>query len=52
MHSLYQRGVEGDSRLAVPTLYVRTLSSYGGPEYSIQQIFAKARKEAPCYLVF
>ncbi|OAL52718.1 ATP-dependent Zn protease [Pyrenochaeta sp. DS3sAY3a] len=52
MHSLYQRGAEGDSRLAVPTLYVRTLSSWAGPEYSIQQIFAKARQEAPCYLVF
>ncbi|KAJ4374326.1 hypothetical protein N0V83_003067 [Neocucurbitaria cava] len=52
MHSLYQRGVEGDSRLAVPTLYVRTLSSFGGPEYSIKQIFGKARQEAPCYLVF
>lgn len=52
MHSLYQRGVDGDSRLAVPTLYVRTLSSFGGPEYSIAQIFGKARQEAPCYLVF
>jgi SpoVK/Ycf46/Vps4 family AAA+-type ATPase len=52
MHSLYQRGVQGDSRLAVPTLYVRTLSSFGGPEYSLSQIFGKARQEAPCYLVF
>jgi len=52
MHSLYQRGKEGDSRLAVPTLYVRTLTSFGGPEYSLAQIFGKAREQAPCYLVF
>jgi len=52
MHSLYQRGQNGDNRLAVPTLYVRTLASYGGPEYSLKMIFAKARQEAPCYLVF
>ncbi|KAH8726924.1 P-loop containing nucleoside triphosphate hydrolase protein [Phaeosphaeriaceae sp. PMI808] len=53
MHSLYQRGVEeGDKRLTVPTLYVRTLSSFAGPEYSLRQIFSKARQEAPCYLVF
>lgn len=25
---------------------------YGGPEFAISQIFAKARQEAPCYLVF
>jgi transitional endoplasmic reticulum ATPase len=53
MHTLYKRGVEeGDKRLTVPTLYVRTLVSYGGPEYSLRQIFSKARQEAPCYLVF
>ena len=52
MHSLYQRGAEGDSRMSVPTLYVRTLSSFAGPEYSLAQIFGKARQEAPCYLVF
>ena len=53
MHSLYQRGVEkGDKRLTVPTLYVRTLTSFGGPEYSLRSIFNKARQEAPCYLVF
>jgi hypothetical protein len=52
MHSLYQRGTQGDSRLAVPTLYVRTLASFGGPEYALSQIFSKARQEAPCYLVF
>lgn len=53
MHMLYKRGVEeGDKRLTVPTLYVRTLTSYGGPEYSLRQIFSKARQEAPCYLVF
>ncbi|KAF1834203.1 ATP-dependent Zn protease [Decorospora gaudefroyi] len=52
MHSLYQRGAHGDTRLAVPTLYVRTLSSFGGPEYALAQIFGKARQEAPCFLVF
>tara|TARA_R110002003_G_scaffold242_5_gene17266 strand:- start:3803 stop:5437 length:1635 start_codon:yes stop_codon:yes gene_type:complete len=52
MHMLYQRGIEGDDRMAVPTLYVRTLASFGGPEYSLRSIFAKARQEAPCYLVF
>ncbi|OCK82529.1 P-loop containing nucleoside triphosphate hydrolase protein [Lepidopterella palustris CBS 459.81] len=46
MHSLYQR------KEAIPTLYVRTLASFAGPEYSINQIFGKARQEAPCYLVF
>jgi transitional endoplasmic reticulum ATPase len=52
MNSLYQRGTNGDKRMSVPTLYVRTLSSYMGPEYSLSQIFGKARQEAPCYLVF
>jgi AAA+ superfamily predicted ATPase len=52
MHSLYERGANGDSRMSVPTLYVRSLSSYAGPEYSLAQIFGKARQEAPCYLVF
>jgi len=46
MHSLY-------SRLdSIPTLYVRSLRSYGGPEYSLSQIFSKARQMAPCFLVF
>ncbi|KAK1948718.1 P-loop containing nucleoside triphosphate hydrolase protein, partial [Colletotrichum sublineola] len=35
----------------IPTLYVRTLTSYMGPEFSIKQIFGKAREYAPCYLV-
>ncbi|KAK1975733.1 ATPase [Colletotrichum cereale] len=35
----------------IPTLYVRTLVSFMGPEYSIKQIFGKAREFAPCYLV-
>jgi transitional endoplasmic reticulum ATPase len=52
MHSLYQRGTHGSTKMSVPTLYVRTLASFGGPEYSIRQIFAKARQAAPCYLVF
>jgi transitional endoplasmic reticulum ATPase len=53
MHMLYKRGQEkDDKRLTVPTLYVRTLASYGGPEYALRMIFNKARQEAPCYLVF
>ena len=36
----------------IPTLYVRSLASFSGPEYSISQIFAKARATAPCLLVF
>ncbi|RVX75659.1 hypothetical protein B0A52_00015 [Exophiala mesophila] len=46
MHSLYQRSPP------VPTLYVKSLVSFVPPEYSIEAIFAKARQEAPCYLVF
>ncbi|KAF2877145.1 P-loop containing nucleoside triphosphate hydrolase protein [Massariosphaeria phaeospora] len=52
MHSLYKRGRNGNPKLSVPTLYVRTLSSFAGPEYSLQAIFGKARAVAPCYLVF
>lgn len=36
----------------IPTLYVRTLASFMGPEYSVRLIFAYARRYAPCYLVF
>ncbi|KAL8988899.1 MAG: hypothetical protein Q9169_008482 [Polycauliona sp. 2 TL-2023] len=36
----------------IPTLYVRSLSSMYGPEYSIQSIFRQARSQAPCLLVF
>ena len=46
MHMLYSRPDP------VPTLYVRTLASYGGPEYALNQIFSKARQQAPCLLVF
>lgn len=46
MHSLYSR------KDPIPTLYVRSLSSFGGPEYSVKQIFNLARQEAPCLLVF
>ncbi|KAI0892634.1 P-loop containing nucleoside triphosphate hydrolase protein [Annulohypoxylon nitens] len=46
MHTLYSR------QDPIPTLYVRSLTSYNGPEYSIKQIFAMARRFAPCYLVF
>ena len=46
MHTLYKRDPP------VPTLYVKSLKSFFGAEYSISQIFGKARQEAPCYLVF
>ena len=46
MHSLYDRDDP------VPTLYVRSLASYGGPEHAIGLIFSKARQMAPCFLVF
>ncbi|KAL8848377.1 MAG: hypothetical protein Q9221_006576 [Calogaya cf. arnoldii] len=36
----------------IPTLYVRSLSSFSGPEWSIQTIFRQARAQAPCLLVF
>ena len=46
MHALYKRKEQ------VPTLYVKTLASFMGPEYSINEIFRLARRTAPCYLVF
>ena len=46
MHSLYSRPSP------VPTLYVRSLTSFRGPEYSLSQIFSRARQMAPCFLVF
>jgi len=46
MRMLYER------KPTVHTLYVRSLRSYMGPEFSIKQVFAKAREFAPCYLVF
>ncbi|KAI9151340.1 ATPase [Paramyrothecium foliicola] len=36
----------------VTPLYVRTLASWAGPEYSLQVIFEQARRFAPSYLVF
>lgn len=49
MHSLYHlHGPLGP----IPTLYVKSLVSFAGPEYSINLIFEKARSYAPCYLVF
>ncbi|KAF6239297.1 hypothetical protein HO173_002559 [Letharia columbiana] len=46
MHSLYDRDDP------IPTLYVRSLASYGGPEHAISLIFRKARQMASCFLVF
>ncbi|KAI4089464.1 MAG: hypothetical protein LQ344_005378 [Seirophora lacunosa] len=36
----------------IPTLYVRSLTSIAGPEYAISSIFAQARQQSPCLLVF
>ncbi|KAI1154714.1 P-loop containing nucleoside triphosphate hydrolase protein [Nemania diffusa] len=46
MHMLYAM------KDPIPTLYVRSLSSFNGPEYALMSIFQKARQFAPCYLVF
>ncbi|KAL1301972.1 hypothetical protein AAFC00_002427 [Neodothiora populina] len=46
MHALYKR------KDPIPTLYVKTLSSFAGPEYALRQIFGQARRFAPCYLIF
>lgn len=41
-----------DRTPTVPTVYVRSLESWMGPQYSLHVIFQKAREFAPCYLVF
>ncbi|KAJ4399886.1 hypothetical protein N0V85_005896 [Neurospora sp. IMI 360204] len=41
-----------DQEESVPSLYVRSLASYAGPEYALSAIFQKARQFAPCYLIF
>jgi transitional endoplasmic reticulum ATPase len=46
MHMLYDR------EDPVPTLYVKTLAAFYPPEFALGLIFEKARREAPCYLVF
>ncbi|KKF93156.1 putative ATPase YjoB [Ceratocystis platani] len=46
MHSLYDRTPP------VPTLYVRNLVTWAGPEAAIKDIFSTARQHAPCYLIF
>lgn len=35
----------------VPTLYVKSFESYGGPQSAINAIFEKARATAPCLLI-
>ncbi|KAF4628462.1 hypothetical protein G7Y89_g9689 [Cudoniella acicularis] len=37
---------------AIESLYVKTFSSFQGPEYGIRQIFLTARQMAPCLLIF
>ena len=51
MRALDGRGKK-EGREAIPSLYVKSLASFAGPEYSVKQIFGKARQEAPCYLIF
>lgn len=46
MHSLSDRSDP------IPSLYVRSLTSFLGPEYSLKEIFNKARITAPCFLIF
>ena len=46
MHMLYKRKPQ------IPTLYVKSLKAWFGPEESINQIFSLARRQAPCYLIF
>lgn len=36
---------------AISTLYIKSLDACAGPKWSIQQIFRKARRTAPCLLV-
>ncbi|KAH6678050.1 P-loop containing nucleoside triphosphate hydrolase protein [Halenospora varia] len=37
---------------SIESLYVKTFSSFAGPEYGIRQIFLRARQMAPCLLIF
>jgi len=46
MHTLQKRTP------GIPSLYVKTLASFGGPERSVGIIFDLARRYAPCYLIF
>jgi transitional endoplasmic reticulum ATPase len=41
----------GERSPPIPTLYVKSLDACSGPKWSIQQIFQKARRTAPCLLV-
>lgn len=36
---------------SVPTLYVKSLDACAGPKWSVQRIFLKARRAAPCLIV-
>ncbi|KAF2457882.1 P-loop containing nucleoside triphosphate hydrolase protein [Lineolata rhizophorae] len=39
-------------RRHVPSLYVKSLQTCQGPQYAVRIIFSKARKMAPCMLIF
>lgn len=41
-----------DKTPSIPSLYVRSLNSWMGPEWGIKIVFGKAREYAPCYLIF
>ncbi|KKA29467.1 hypothetical protein TD95_003399 [Thielaviopsis punctulata] len=46
MHTLYARAKP------IPTVYVRNLVTWSGPEEAIKEVFSMARRHAPCYLIF
>ncbi|KAG7527272.1 hypothetical protein FFLO_07102 [Filobasidium floriforme] len=49
------RGVangEGVGKETKRVLYVRSFHTYAGDEYGIKQVFERARREAPCLVVF
>ena len=47
MHDISKR-----TKPTIESLYVKTFTSYAGPEYGIRQIFLMARRMAPCLLIF
>lgn len=51
MKSLYTKSEEIPPT-PLPTLYVKSLVSWGGPEVAIRMIFQKAREQAPCFLIW
>jgi SpoVK/Ycf46/Vps4 family AAA+-type ATPase len=53
MNNLYDSSsATNDSRRPIPSLYVKSLQNCQGSQYAIRSIFLKARKCAPCMLIF